>query len=174
MDRTFPLALTLLMEHEGGYGDDPQDPGGATNYGVTLRTFRNFYGQHLTEPDLQQITPAQVRHIYLEGYWRPCRCPALPVGVDYAVFDGAVLSGQRRSVLWLQAALFVPVDGVLGPRTLAAAQAQPLSIVLRAMEKERLAFLKGLTTWPHYGGGWEPRVKHVTKEALWLAQYPVK
>ena len=67
MEATFPRALAAVLQHEGGYVDDPLDPGGATNQGITLTTFRSYYGADRMRRDLAASTTEQVAHIYHDG-----------------------------------------------------------------------------------------------------------
>lgn len=120
MKNNFKTSLKHVLVHEGGYVDHPRDPGGATNKGVTLETFRRFYGNSKTKNDLKKITDKQLQKIYKKGYWDKCLCDELPKGVDYVAFDQAVNSGPRRSAKWLQAAVGVEVDGTIGEQTIEA------------------------------------------------------
>ena len=144
MQKNFANALKHVLVHEGGYVDHPKDPGGATNKGVTLAVFQRFYGASKSKNDLRAITNEQLEHIYKTGYWDKCRCDDLPAGVDYVVFDQAVNSGPGRAAKWLQAVVGVPVDGGIGPQTIAATLQQDAAQVINAMCDERLAFLQRL------------------------------
>jgi len=169
MQQNFARALQLVLAHEGGFVNHPSDPGGATNKGITLMVFRRFFGAAKTVDDLRAITDAQVEHIYKTSYWDACRCDELPNGVDYVVFDQAVNSGPGRSARWLQAAVGVPVDGVIGPQTLdATSQGSPVQVI-NAMCDARLAFLRQLETFAVFGRGWERRVAEVRVEGIRLA-----
>ena len=169
MKSNFDTSLDLVLVHEGGFVDHPDDPGGATMKGVTLATFRRFFGQERSVADLKAITTAQLGTIYRDGYWDKCRCDDLPDGLDYAVFDGAVNSGPGRSARWLQAAVGANVDGGIGPNTLArVAQADPVHAI-DAMMDARLAFLKRLSTFRTFGRGWSRRVADVRARAMAMA-----
>ena len=113
-------ALKRVLVHEGGYVNDPRDPGGATMKGVTQRTY-DGYRKRLGLPSrpVSQITSAEVGEIYRRQYWAAVRGDELPAGIDYVLFDGAVNSGPVQSIKWLQRALGVSVDGVLGEATVA-------------------------------------------------------
>ena len=172
METTFPRALAAVLRHEGGYVDDPRDPGGATNQGITLTTFRHYYGEHQMRRDLAAITQEQVTHIYRTGYWDCCRCNELPVGVDYVVFDQAVNSSPLQSITWLQKAAGVATDGQLGPVTLGVVSNAVPSILIQEMCRLRLSVLQRLrngTLWRTYGRGWRRRVTEVQALALQLA-----
>jgi len=119
--------------------------------------------------DLRAISDAQVEHIFKTGYWDKCWCDDLPDGVDYVVFDQAVNSGPGRSAKWLQAAVGVPVDGVIGPQTLNATNQRSPAQVINAMCDARLAFLQQLDTFEIFGRGWQRRVAGVRADGLRLA-----
>lgn len=172
MNRNFERALKLVLVHEGGWADHPQDPGGATMKGVTLETFRKFVKPGASKADLRKITDAQLAQVYRKHYWDAIKADQLPDGLDYAVFDYAVNSGPARSAKHLQAVLGVAQDGVIGPATLAAASRQPVADVIKALCAKRMTFLRGLKTWGTFGKGWERRVTGVRAEALAMADAP--
>jgi len=102
MQENFKDCLNHVLSHEGGYVNHPNDPGGATNKGITLKVYQGFYGEHLGKEDLRQITIREAGAIYRKNYWDKCKCDSLAAGMDYAVFDQAVNSGSSRSIKWLQ------------------------------------------------------------------------
>ena len=172
METNFADSLKCVLVHEGGYVDHPKDPGGATNKGVTLAVFQRYYGRDMGRGELRAISDEQVGHIYRTGYWQKCRCDDLPDGIDYTVFDQAVNSGPRRSARWLQAAIGVAEDGLLGPQSLAAALQKEASQVIEDMCDRRLAFMKSIrdgTLWESFGRGWQARVDGVRVHGLQLA-----
>lgn len=171
MNRNFERALKLVLAHEGGWADHPKDPGGATMKGVTLATFRQFVKPGATKDDLRKITDAQLAQVYRRHYWDVVKADQLPDGLDYAVFDYAVNSGPGRAAKHLQAVLGVAQDGIIGPATLAAANA-PTADVIKALCARRMTFLRGLKTWSTFGKGWERRVTGVRAEALAMAAAP--
>jgi lysozyme family protein len=166
----FDRALKLVLKHEGGFVNHPRDPGGATNKGVTIATFRRMIDRNATVADLKNITDAQLSSIYRKGYWDKVKADQLPSGLDYAVFDFGVNSGPGTAVKYLQRALGVKVDAVIGPQTIAAANAVGATETIRKLCAERLAYLQGLKTWTTFGKGWSSRVKGVVKEAMEMAQ----
>jgi lysozyme family protein len=140
----FETALAFVLQWEGGYVDDPRDPGGATHYGITQRTARacGYAGR------LRDIPMSEVRRIYRERFWEACRCDALPTfGLRLTVFDAAVHSGPARSIGWLQEAAGVKSDRVFGEQTLRAVQgcASPALLAERHLHL-RQAFLRRLPT----------------------------
>ncbi|TIV64144.1 MAG: hypothetical protein E5V86_16405, partial [Mesorhizobium sp.] len=158
MDRNFARSLSLVLKSEGGWSDNPADPGGATMKGVTLANFRRYVKADATKADLRRISDAQLAVVYRRFYWDALAGALLPDGIDYAVFDFAVNSGPGRAAKYLQAVLGVVQDGRIGPATLAAAGAKPAGVVIDALCDARLAFLEKLPTWPSFGRGWSARV----------------
>lgn len=169
MQENFETALAHVLVHEGGFVDHPDDPGGATNKGVTLMTFRRFYGAERTVGDLKAITNEQLGRIYREGYWDACRCDQLPAGVDYCVFDAAVNSGPRRAVRWLEGAVGRPVSGTIADDTVREAGRREPSLVIDRMCDTRMAFLRSLRHFATFGRGWTRRVEGVRGVAKAMA-----
>lgn len=172
MDRNFARALALVLKSEGGWSDNPADPGGATMKGVTLANFRRYVRADATKTDLRQISDDQVATVYRRFYWDAVLGAELPDGVDYAVFDFAVNSGPGRAAKYLQAAVGAVQDGRIGPATLGAARAKPAGVVIDQLCDARLAFLKRLPTWPTFGRGWSDRVRSVRADALKMTAHP--
>lgn len=169
MQENFDAALAHVLVHEGGFVDHPEDPGGATNKGVTLMTFRRFFGAERTVDDLKAITADQLHRIYREGYWDACRCDALPGGVDYCVFDGAVNSGPNRSVRWLEGAVGRPVNGIIDNATVREAGLREPSLVIDRICDTRMDFLRSLRHFATFGLGWTRRVEGVRAVAKAMA-----
>lgn len=149
----FDAAFQHVLKHEGGYVHHPSDPGGATNMGITEAVARRvgYRGP------MQDLPVELAKRIYREDYWNAVRADQLPPAVRYAVFDAAVNSGVAQSVRWLQRALGVQDDGVLGPITLSTAnQANPDALRARLVA-QRLTFLTNLNTFGTFGRGWTRR-----------------
>jgi lysozyme family protein len=150
----FDTAFSLLLGHEGDFSDHPDDPGGKTRYGVTEAVAREVGYRG----DMRELPLDLAKRIYLERYWLPVRADDLPPGIRYAVFDAAVNSGPRQAARWLQRALGVSVDGIIGPKTLAAAyEVNPIALRGR-MLAQRLRFMTGLSNWPAFSRGWARRI----------------
>src|SRR5215208_1126468 len=94
----FEACLQFTLQFEGGFVNDPDDPGGATNLGVTTDTLSDVLGRKATIDDVKKLTPRTVEPIYLQRYWTPVRGDELPFGLDLAVFDFGVHSGPARAV----------------------------------------------------------------------------
>jgi len=166
MKDNFEQCLALVLKHEGGYVNNPKDPGGMTNLGVTKKVWEEWVGHTVDEAAMRALGPTDVAPLYKKNYWDRVRGDDLPTGVDYSVFDLAVNSGVSRAVKFLQAACGVAQDGVIGPATLAAiAQHNPRDLATAVCEK-RLAFLQSLPTWGTFGRGWNKRVAEVEETAF--------
>lgn len=171
MDRNFQRALKLVLKHEGGWSDHPADPGGATNKGVTLATFRRYVKADASKADLRAITDEQVATVYYRHYWAAVMAHELPSGLDYAVFDFAVNSGPGRAAKYLQAIVGAKQDGRVGPETLKAVAKHNAGTLINSLCDRRMAFLKGLKTWPTFRKGWTTRVADVREQALaWVGK----
>ncbi len=167
MDR-FPQCLTETLRWEGGWSNDPVDPGGATMCGI-IQVEYNAYCDRSKQPrhSVRQITRPEIETIYRGNYWVPARCAELPPGVDMAVWDYSVNSGCGQAIKSLQRVLGLPIDGHLGSVTMAAVhQMAPLQLI-RAYMDERRRFLRNLKTFWRFGKGWMSRCDGV--EAFCLA-----
>lgn len=171
MDRNFKRALALVLQHEGGFVNHPKDPGGATNKGITIATFRRYVDRKGTVDDLKRITAAQVAAVYRKQYWDAVRGDELPDGVDYAVFDFGVNSGPSRAIKYLQRLIGARPDGKIGPQTVAAARQLPAGQIIENLSDDRMEFLRGLKTWGTFGKGWTNRVKGVRANALAMTKH---
>jgi lysozyme family protein len=166
---SFGPALTCVLAQEGGYSDHPDDPGGATMMGITRATLAAWRGAPVTKADVRALARDEAAAIYRARYWNAVRGGDLPAGVDLAVFDFAVNSGASRAIRSLQRALGVTVDGLIGPETMAAANARPASETIRALCAGRRGFVERLSTFPVFGRGWTRRIREVEATALKLA-----
>lgn len=146
---TFERAAAFVMDMEGGYVNDPNDPGGETKYGISKHAYPN--------EDIPNLTRDQASAIYLRDYWTPCRCDLLPTGVDLLVFDAAVNQGKDRAVKMLQAAVHVAQDGVIGPDTVNAARGAGSSL-LAEYAAQRMAAYGAIPQFARYGLGWARRL----------------
>ena len=94
---SYDEALERVLVHEGGYTNHPSDPGGPTNWGITIHDARAHWKKDATAADVRGMPLAVAKEIYRSKYWDVLRCDDLPAGVDYAVFDFGVNSGVGRS-----------------------------------------------------------------------------
>lgn len=150
----FDLAFDALLGHEGGFVDNPKDPGGATRWGITERVARaNGY----TGP-MQELPVDLAKRIARTEYWDAVKADKLPEALRYPMFDAAYNSGVTQATWWLQRALGVKEDGYIGTQTiLAALQASPERVKSRMLGM-RLQFMTNLPTWGAFGKGWARRI----------------
>ena len=174
MRDNYSHALDLVLDHEGGYVDHPRDPGGATNRGITHRTYLAYLDRKgLMRRHVKYATMPETKEIYKDQYWDTVKGDKLPSGIDYAVFDAAVNSGPSRAIKWLQRSLGVAADGALGPKTMDAVMSldqEEEVAVIQKMLALRLGFMKRLNHWPTFGRGWQKRVDNVRTKALEMAR----
>jgi lysozyme family protein len=170
MKDNFEQCLALVLKEEGGYVNDPRDPGGRTNYGVTQKTWESYVGHPVTETDMVNLTIEDVTPLYKEQYWDKINGDELPYGVDYAVFDMAVNSGVTRAAKILQQVCNVAADGQIGPETLAAIEEGNVREIATRTCEARLAFLQALPTWNTFGKGWGARVSRVENLAFRMVE----
>lgn len=126
MLNNFDIALAHTLRMEGGYVDDPDDPGGATNYGVTLRTLKemdlidefDYDGDGvLTSKDIYNMTVTRAAVFYEEYFWNTMY-DELPAELAVKLFDFGVNMGTKQAVTLLQRILQCkPFDGIYGPKT---------------------------------------------------------
>ena len=179
---SYDEALARLLEHEGGYSNHPSDPGGPTNWGITIYDARAYWKKDATAADVRAMPLDVAKQIYRSKYWDAMRCDELPAGVDYAVFDYGVNSGIGRAgkVLCRELGLTIARgDGrsstpfsdtsSITDDVIAAAKRRDAKVLIDAICDERLAFLQGLRTWEVFGNGWGRRVREVRAAALRMA-----
>lgn len=158
MTQGFAKALDHVLQWEGGYVDHPDDPGGATNFGITLATLQGWRGRSVTKADVKALTKAEAGEIYKARYWDSCRCDELPEGVGAIVFDAAVNHGAGRAARLLQEALNVTADGQIGPVTLAAARAADARALVCEIAARRMVLYGNLAHFRTFGLGWSRRL----------------
>ena len=115
--KNFNEIIKQVLEHEGGYVNDPKDLGGETKYGITKR----FY----PDVDIKNLTIEQATEIYKKDYWDKNKVESLPQNLWHIYFDMCVNMGKRTAVKVLQRAAVnkgrnIDVDGGLGPMTIGA------------------------------------------------------
>jgi lysozyme family protein len=169
----FTACLDFTLRQEGGYSHDPNDPGGATNYGITLGTLRSYTGNaDLGVAAIQTLSMDTVQAIYGADYWNRMRCDALLAGVDLMVFDHGVNAGTGRSAMILQQAIGLvgaEVDGSIGPQTLAAAAQMAPATLINDLAARQRTYYQSLGNFQRYGDGWLARVGRRQTTAITMA-----
>lgn len=150
----FEQAVQITLQHEGGYTDNPADPGGATNMGIEQRDMP-------TVP-IRDLTVEQAKNYYYDMYWKPFYTLISAQSIASKLFDLGVLFGIGTAVRNLQAALDVEMDGIFGPGTLAAVNAAVPASLLVKFQAEMNAHVRAIVAGnPKLGifqAGWQNRI----------------
>ena len=164
----FDLSFKIVLEHEGGYSDNPVDHGGATNYGVTQDTY-NAYRVYKGLPlqPVKFITQDEVKETYHHFYWQPGKCEKLPSPVFVVHFDSCINHGVRRAALLLQKTAGVSPDGIIGPKTIKATLKDPLMFA-KDYIKQRRNFYRNIVIQDSsqciFLSGWLNRMNNLDKK----------
>lgn len=164
-DAIFAKALAHVLEMEGGYSNDPYDPGGPTNRGITLDVYANFKNETVDDAsrarliaELKRISDTTVKTIYRQRYFDPAACPVFTAPLALMHFDAAVNHGVGAAIRMLQGVAGVTIDGEIGPETLAAIGARSLSDLLDDYAEARRTRYRALPHFWRFGRGWLKRV----------------
>mgnify|MGYP001316426921 CR=1 FL=1 len=168
-EKNWEKSLELLLKHEGGYVDHPDDPGGETNLGVT----KAVYEEHGGTKDMKDLTVEDVKPIYKKSYWDRVKGDDLPAGLDLCVFDFGVNAGTGRAAKYLQTMIGTVADGGIGPNTLKKLDEyldeNGLTKTINDYQDARQEYYESLSTFETFGKGWTRRVKETTNSALSMA-----
>ncbi len=159
----FDRAILLILRHEGGYVNDPKDPGGETNFGISKRSY--------LEIDIKSLTKQSASEIYYRDYWQPNYCDDLPWPLAIQVFDYAVNAGSNQAARALQKLVGASVDGWIGPKTVSKAQNYKLhdsghKHAASRFAEERIRYYASLRQFPRYGKAWVRRTIETLIEAI--------
>ena len=155
----FEQAFVMVVNTEGGYTDNKSDPGGRTKFGISQRSYPAL--------DIAALTLDDAKAIYERDFWSRIRGDEMPPPLAFLTFDAAVNNGVGRSVRWLQTALGVVADGVIGPATLAAVHAAvPGWHVMAEVVAQRTMFMATLPTFRVFGRGWSIRLARLPYQAM--------
>lgn len=122
----FGTALIFTLQAEGGFVDNPADPGGATNRGITQNTYDTFRTDRgLNTQSVRDIADHEVQDIYQQMYWVPAHCAELSPKLAVCHFDWAVNHGVHGAIETLQDTLNIQADGIFGPKTRQALELMP-------------------------------------------------
>jgi len=164
-----------VLASEGGFTNNPYDPGGPTNWGITLEDAHLYWKHNATASDVKAMPKAVAQDIYRKKYWDALNCDNLPSGLDYTVFDYGVNSGIARSGKILRHCMGLPAtDWHVTPDVIAALQKRDIPALIQEINDERLHFLHGLSTWERFGKGWSIRVHSVNAISLHMAHGPAQ
>jgi len=164
--------LDDILRREGGYVNHPADRGGPTKYGITAQTLGSWrkLGRPATVAEVQALTETEARAIYRQNYITGPGFEAIThPGLLHLLVDAGVHSGPRRAVQWLQAALGITADGVIGPKTRAALTAADQGVLYGKVLGQRLRHLGQLITHDPrqsaFAAGWMNRMAEFVEGA---------
>lgn len=169
----FREALDFILAQEGGWTDDPHDPGGPTNKGITLGVYADEVRRKITSSNradliaqLRTLDEQRIREIYHRRYWKVAQAHNLPTGLATFHFDCAVNQGPGRAARFLQASVGASVDGAIGPLTLSAAHRADAVKALQKYAGLRRRHYRGLSHFWRFGRGWLARVERTLAASL--------
>jgi len=146
----FYVAIGRLLGNEGGYVNDPQDPGGETNWGISKRSYPTV--------NIKELTRDQAIALYKRDFWDAAHLDGQAFGVAYQMLDFAVNSGISPAIRAIQRAVSCADDGHVGPVTVAAIAAMAAHDLIMRFLAERLIFMTGCKNWEFAGKGWARRI----------------
>ena len=165
MKNNFDKCFDMLLAHEGGFVNHPEDPGGATNLGVTKRVMQQFLGRAVSMGEMKALTQEDVRPVYKKLYADKVRFDDLPSGLDWAVLDWAVNSGTGRAAKALQKLVGAKQDGAIGPKTLQAVMDHDPAELIDKLHDTRQKFYENLSHFKTFGRGWTRRNEETREQA---------
>lgn len=157
MSANFDKAFAMIVSAEGGYSNNPTDPGGETKFGISKRAYPN--------EDIANMTLARAKEIYGKDFWQAAHGDDLPWPLALFVFDAAVNQGLPAAVMLLQKSLGIAQDGSFGSRTqkaIASADGKELCSLFMA---DRALRYTGTRNFDTFGRGWLKRLFKTTMEA---------
>lgn len=168
MSRAFAYIADRVLAEEGGLVDHARDPGGRTNLGVTQATLNHARNVIPSLPrTVDQLTRGDALSIYAALYWRPIRGDELPLGLAMIVFDAAINQGPADAARFLQLAVGVTPDGIVGPRTIAAANRADVRKAVTEVAARRMHDYMLLDHLQDaFGLGWSRRLMRIYAQAL--------
>jgi len=166
----FNQCLTIVLHEEGGYTNNPQDPGGITNFGITKTNWEEYVGHPVSASDMQSLTVTMITPYYHSKVWNKLLCDQLPSGIDLCVFDFAVNGGPSRSAKFLQKIIGATQDGSIGPNTISLLNSyiskNSILDTINQFQNQRRVFYQSLPTFSVFGKGWLSRVDRIQNSAI--------
>lgn len=147
------VGIGKTLTYEGGFTWNIHDPGGATNFGITIHDARLYWKPDATPEDVRNMPRSVAIEIYRQKYWAKMGCDERPSGPDVFEFDTGVNSGVGRVLQWRKV-----IDQKLSPVE-----------YVKAFSAKRLSFLHALRTWQFFGKGWGRRVADLEAFCVHLA-----
>lgn len=167
MDVNYPKIIAFVFKQEGGYTNHPADPGGPTNWGITIHDAKLYWKKDATAEDVRLMPKSVAEDIYYKKYWLKVCGPQIAPGLDACTMDSGVNSGTARSDKWLAKAIGSTLKPY--PELARLSHQVDLPTAVKAYCATRLSFLHGLKTWGVFGKGWGRRVAELQAMALVMA-----
>lgn len=165
----FIRCLKFVLEKEGGFVNHRDDPGGATNMGITIGTYSRWIGRQATVSEIENLSIDTAVAIYEKYYWQEMNCYWLPVGIDLVLFDMGVNAGTVTAAKLLQKEIGgLVVDGIVGQNTIAAANRYTHNRLLELIglyTDARVCYYKNLDHFEVFGRGWTTRARSASEKA---------
>ena len=167
MISNFNRSLEAILKAEGGFTDDPRDPGnhlsdgrsGCTNMGVTQSAWEEYVGHKVSTADMKALTKEQIGKFYKSKYWDRVQGDALPIGIDFLATSFAINAGVGSSAKLLQKCINAVPDGMIGSRTLQAIAGVDGKELVEKFSEAKTHYYQTLKSFPVFGRGWINRVE---------------
>lgn len=158
---SFDKAAQFVLTQEGGLVDNPSDPGGLSNMGISLREHPG-----LNANQIRALTQQDAIDLYRSGYWFPTHADEMPDPVGFVLFDSAINEGCDAAVTLLQLALGITADGVPGPQTIAAANRATVKWTVARFTMQRVKKYQRTANYLIFGDAWLTRAVSAAIEAF--------
>lgn len=146
----FPIFMERLLDHEGGYVNDPRDPGGETKFGISKRSYPSVI--------IKELTREQALAIYYRDFWLPLLEVTPSRALLFQFLDSAVNSGIFTTIRFIQRAVGVADDGYIGIITRAAIKSATFEDLILLFNAERILYMTKLKNFDAHGKGWMRRI----------------
>lgn len=153
----FDQAVAIILKFEGGLVNNDHDSGGVTKYGISKRAYPKL--------DIINLTKTQAIDIYKSDYWDKLSLNSVPEKLRLAIFDAAVNQGPAKAVMMIQKLLGVPVDGIMGTKTLQAFGVDGSKLLDSYIMARHDAYTRS-QGWLYFGKGWSRRILEIALTSL--------
>lgn len=162
-NKTFEVTMMFEGNYQCMYSDRGNWTSGKVGEGELKGTKFGISAMSYPNLDIKNLSYEQAQEIYLKDYWERCKCDFIPDALSMALFDFAVNSGTKTAIKYLQKALNIKADGVIGNQTIGSCNRIPTRGILEKYIQYRLEYLRSLKTWDKFGNGWGRRVNLIKK-----------
>ena len=154
------ISLDLILQLEGGYSNDENDPGGETMYGIIASEYKKYLEHKgLPSTSVRNITKEQVVEIYNTQYWAPMHLDLLAKDKAIYMFQFGINCGTRKAIMLVQEALGLKADGVIGPKSAAAINKAPMETLVNVQKSRYDVIIAHNEKLEVFRKGWNNRIK---------------